>query len=216
MKYAVLFSVCFFLVVTAAHGETMYVTDVVQVMVRTGPDLEHKIISMPKSGTPLDVLEVVDEWSRVRLPSQKEGWMLSQFLVPGPPTKGLVAELKSQNEALTIRSRKLSEENTRLKEERKELTNALSKRTETAKSLEQSYNTLKEEYKEFLSLKASYGKAAKELAAKKKQLAELEKELETLRKGQTLHWFLGGAGVILVGFVIGFVSRRSRRRTSLL
>ena len=33
--------------------------DEFEVMVRTGPDLSHKIIAMPKSGTPVEILEKV-------------------------------------------------------------------------------------------------------------------------------------------------------------
>ena len=216
MKWVFLFLACFLLVVTAAYGETMYVTDVIEIMVRTGPELKHKIIAMPKSGTPVEVLEVVDDWSRVKLPRDREGWLLTQFLVPGPPSKTLIAQLRRQNEALTRRTDILAEENARLKTERKELEKTLSEQTGTAKALGKSYETLRSESKNFLALKASYEKATQELAAKTKQVAELEKELKALRNSQALHWFLGGAGVIFVGFIIGFLSRRSRRRPPLL
>ncbi|MBW2602141.1 MAG: SH3 domain-containing protein, partial [Deltaproteobacteria bacterium] len=79
MKSMILFFSCFFLAATVAYGETKYVTDVFDVMVRTGPDLSHKIIAMPKSGTQIEILEMPDEqedseWANVRLPNGKEGW----------------------------------------------------------------------------------------------------------------------------------------------
>lgn len=221
MKSVPLFLVCFFLLGTAAYGETLYVKDVFEVMVRTGPDRTHKIIAMPESGTPIEILEALDiesesEWVKVRLPNEKEGWMLAQFLVPGPPKQEVITRLQGQNRALSLKAESLAEENDRLKRERKELERALSKQTQTANSLGESFETLKSESKEFLALKASHEKASKELGTKTKQVAELENEVDGLRNSQTLRWFIAGASVIIVGFIIGYASRRPKRRSSLL
>jgi len=241
MKYSVLFLVCFFLPATAAYGETTdtrdniegtsmlgagptgaaretrYVTEYLSVMVRTGPDLNRKIIAMPKSGTPVEILEVLnDEWVRVRLPNEKEGWMMRQFLVSGPPSKEVIGRLQKENRTLSLRTKTLAEEDARLKKERKELEIALSKQTRRADSLGESYEVLKSGSKEYLALKGSYEKASQELASKTKQVGELKKEVESLRNGQTLRWFIAGASVILVGFIIGYASRRPKRRSSLL
>ena len=241
MKYSVLFLVCFCLPVTAAYGqpadvgdnvegmsilgegstrgarETRYVTENLSVMVRTGPDLNRKIIAMPKSGTPLEILEGLnEEWVRVRLPNEKEGWMMSQFLVSGPPSKQVIGRLQKENSTLSLQAKNLAEENARLTKERKELENALSKQTKRADSLGESYEVLKSGSKEYLALKASYEKASQDLASKTKQAGELKKEVESLRNGQTLRWFIAGASVILVGFIIGYASRRPKRRSSLL
>jgi SH3 domain protein len=197
--------------------ETRYVTENLSVMVRTGPDLNRKIIAMPKSGTPVEILEGLnDEWVRVRLPNEKEGWMMSQFLVSGPPSKQVIGRLQKENSTLSLQAKNLAEENARLTKERKELENALSKQTKRADSLGESYEVLKSGSKEYLGLKASYEKASQELAAKTKQAGELKKEVESLRNGQTLRWFIAGASVILVGFIIGYASRRPKRRSSLL
>jgi SH3 domain protein len=221
MKSVLLFLVCFFLGVTVVYGETMYVKDVFEVMVRTGPDRTHKIIAMPKSGTPIEILEALDiedesEWVKVRLPNEKEGWMLAQFLVPGPPKHEVITRLEGQNRALSLKAKSLAEENDRLRKERKELERALSKQTQTANSITESFETLKSESKEFMALKASYKKASKELGTKTKQVAELEHEVDGLRNSQTLRWFIAGGSVIIVGFIIGYASRRPKRRSSLL
>jgi SH3 domain protein len=203
------------------YSETKYVTDSFPVMVRTGPNLTHKIIAMPKSGTAIEVLEVpneqrVDEWVKVRIDGEKEGWMLSQFLIPGPPKHQIIARLEKENTNLKNRTQKLSEENAQLKKERKDLEQALSSQTKTGSNLREEYESLKRESKDFLALKASYEEASRGLEVKTNQVEELEKELEGLRKSQTLRWFIAGASIILVGFIIGYISRRPKRRPSLL
>lgn len=210
-----------FLTAASAHGETQYVTDVMTVMVRTEPDVAHRIIAMPKSGTPLEVLEGPienegREWSRVRLPNDKEGWMLSQFLMEGPPKQTIIAQLRRQNDALSQKSDRLSEENSRLKKENQELKAALARQSKRAEEFEGSYETLKTESKDFLALKASHERATQALQEKTEQVETLNKRVEKLQTSQTLRWFIAGASIILVGFIIGYLSRRPKRRPSLL
>ena len=218
MKLGILFFVSFFLVAIPAHAETtMYITDNIHVMVRTGPGIDRKIIAMPKTGNRVEVLEELESgWSRVRLSDEKEGWMLSRYLSPGPPSREVIATLKSENEIFKHQVKTLIEENTRFKREQNDLQKALSKQTNTAKTLKRSYETLKSESSEFLSLKASYDKASRDLAARSDRLAELERKLGALQDAQTLRWFVVGAGVLLAGFIVGFIVRRPRRRSSLL
>ncbi|RLB80659.1 MAG: TIGR04211 family SH3 domain-containing protein [Deltaproteobacteria bacterium] len=216
MKLGVLFFACFFLMVIPAHSGSMYITDSIHVMLRTSPGFDRKIIAMPKSGTQVEVLEEIDEWARVRLPNEKEGWVLTRYLSPGPPSKEVIAKLKSENEALARQVKTLAEENTQLKIERNDLGKALSEQTRTAKALRKSFETLKEESSDFLALKAAYEKTSKDLAAKTKRQAELEEKLQALQHTQTLRWFMGGAAVLLVGLIVGFMARRPRRRSSFL
>jgi len=88
--------------------------------------------------------------------------------------------------------------------------------TKTGNNLAESYETLKRESQDFLALKVSHEKATQDLALKTTQVEALEKEVTDLRNSQTLRWFIAGASIILVGFVIGFISRRPKKRPSLL
>lgn len=221
MKTIILLLTCLCITAASAYGETLYVTDVLTVMVRTEPDVAHRIIAMPKSGTPLEILEGPKEnegreWSRVRLPNGKEGWALSQFLTPGPPKDSVISNLRRENGDLSQTVERLSEENGRLKKENRELKGALTTQSKRAKEFESSYESLKKESKEFLALKASHDKASDALTKRTKELETLKKQVEKLQTGQTLRWFIAGASIILVGFIIGYLSRRPKRRPSLL
>jgi SH3 domain protein len=221
MKAVLLLVPLLFATAVSAFGETQYVTDVFDVMVRTGPNLTHKIIAMPKSGAPVEILEMpggdaANQWVRVRLSDGKEGWMLAQYLIPGPPKQEIIARLERENQILGTRAKALGEENARLKTERAELEKELGVQTKTGNSLAESYETLKRESQDFLALKVSHEKATQDLALKTTQVEALEKEVAGLRNSQTLRWFIAGASIILVGFVIGFISRRPKKRPSLL
>ena len=217
MKLSLPFVLFFLLIAMTVHSETRYVTDDLRVMVREKPGPRSKIIAQPKSGTRVEVLqESAKGWSRVRLPDNKEGWTLSYQLIKGPSKATIIATLKRENEALKRQTKTLTEENPRLKSESKDLQKALSKQTKNAESLRASYETLKKESSEFLTLQASYKKVTKELAERTQRQGELEEKLRDLQNTRVLRWFLAGAGVLVVGFIVGFMTRRPKRRPSLL
>jgi hypothetical protein len=44
----------------------------------------------------------------------------------------------------------------------------------------------------------------------------MEKEIARLSLNRNIRWFLSGAGVLVLGFIIGFSTKKQRRRSSLL
>ena len=203
--------------VVPAHSATKYVTDDIEVMVRTGPGTDHKILATPRSGTPVEILEESPSgWFRVRLPNNKEGWMVGRYLNEGPPAKEVIAELKKENDTLKQRIEVLNQENARMKQERDDLQGALAEQTKTAEGLRESYETLREKDPELLALKDSHKMASENLTKSTVREAELEQKLKEAESGQYFKWFLAGAGVLLLGFLIGSRTRRAKRRPSLL
>lgn len=207
----------FLLTVIPAHAASKHVKDEIKVMVRSDPGTNRKIVAMPTSGTRVEVLEdTEDGWTRVRLPDGIEGWMLTHYLSAGLSNKEVIAKLKRENQALKGQAKTLVEENPRLKSEQKELQKALAEQTRTAKGLRDSYETLKKGSSQFLALKASHERASKELAERTQRQTELEERVKDLQNTRTLRWFLAGAAVLLLGLIIGYMSRRPKRRPSLL
>lgn len=50
------------------------------VNVRHGPGMIYPVIAQVNAGTQVTVLEITNEWLRVRLPSGQEGWVFAQFV----------------------------------------------------------------------------------------------------------------------------------------
>ena len=65
-------------------------------------------------------------------------------------------------------------------------------------------------------LEVDYQKSTARLAKLKKENDRLEDALTRLQQRQIFRWFLAGAGVLFLGFIIGISSRQKRRRSSLL
>ena len=219
MKYITKFTVFmgFFLIIfsNAALADTMYVSDVLKLTVRDGKGTGEKIIAVVQSGQTVEVLQPEDEWALVRLDDGKEGWVLNRYLT-GKITNNIKLKLlKKKHKTLVAQSTTLLEEKVKLKEENKKFKTELDKVQKEAEELKMSYEALKTESADYINLKSKYTKTASQLSEYTEKSELLEKELTKLEFRQTIRWLLTGAGVLLLGFLIGFSARRQHRRTTL-
>jgi len=219
MKHIAKFTVFmgFFLIVfyNTALAETMYVSDVLKLTVREGKGTGEKIITILQSGQTVEVLQPEDEWALVRLNDGKEGWVFNRYLT-GKMTNNIKLKLlKKKHKALVAQSAALLEERAKLKEENQKFKTELDKVQKEAEEVKMSYEALKTGSVDYINLKSKYTKTASQLDEYTKKTELLEKELTKLEFKQTVRWLLTGAGVLLLGFIIGFSTRRQRRRTTL-
>jgi SH3 domain protein len=218
MKRLIAFGICLILgsMAAPAAGNTGYVTDIMKITMRTGQGLDHKILAMVQSGNEVEIVEPGDQWTRIRLSDGKEGWVLSRFLTSKKPNRLILENLQKKYDAILIEKTSLMKENKEMREKTNTLTEELAAKEKALNEQIASYETLKKESGDFLALKANYQKSAKIQADLSQKTAIMEEELDYLRTQHIFKWFLSGAGVLLLGFIIGFSSRRSRRRSSLL
>ena len=202
----------------SANGlaESMYVTDLLKLTLRSGPSTEHKILSVVESGYQVEMLEPGEDWSLVRIADGKEGYVLTRYLVPEPTHNVRLEKLQTKHKALVQQAATLLEENTRFRNESKKL-KATSDRNEKAlKKLHTDYDKLKAGSADYIELKGKYKTVSGQLAEQTKRAAALDEDLRAIEINQYIKWFLAGSGVLLVGFIVGYSAHRQRRRPSLL
>ena len=202
----------------SANGlaESMYVTDLLKLTLRSGPSTEHKILSVVESGYQVEMLEPGEDWSLVRIADGKEGYVLTRYLVPEPTHNVRLEKLQTKHKALVQQAATLLEENTRFRNESKKL-KATSDRNEKAlKKLHTDYDKLKAGSADYIELKEKYKAVSGQLAEQTIRAAALDEDLRAIEINQYIKWFLAGSGVLLVGFIVGYSARRQRRRPSLL
>ncbi|MBU4186316.1 MAG: TIGR04211 family SH3 domain-containing protein, partial [Proteobacteria bacterium] len=122
--------IVFFIVLfsTVVQAETIYVGDIIEITVRTGPGIDRKIVAMIKSGETVEVLnpeEVEKDWSLVRITNGKEGWVLSRFLTSKEPDGLVLERLKKKHGVLKNQAVSLIEENKVYKKENNKLNSEL-------------------------------------------------------------------------------------------
>ena len=216
MTRYVFFGILLVFVATSAHAKSMYVSEIIEITLRTGPGIDHKVIAMVKSGQPLELLEAGPEWAKVRLVNQKEGYMLSRFLTDKKPNELLLDELKEKYKNLESKLNIIQEENNKQKEQNESLKTELAAKEEQLSGMSVSYDALKADSSEFLNLKTDYKKAVEQLAEQTQKAEAFEEAYTKLQKRQIFRWALTGAGILLVGFLVGMSSKRQRRRSTLL
>ena len=215
-KQIVFLGICVMCFSAVGFAETRYVTDLLKLPLRTGASTEYKILDLVKSGQQLEVVEPGKDWSQVRLPNGKEGYVLNRYLVGQPTSAVQLAKLQTKYTSLRQQATALIEENSRFKEENKTFKSTLDSNETALTKLETDYKELKTGAAEFLNLKKKYKEVSTKLVEQTKKANTLDKELSGLEMNQYIKWFLAGSGVLLVGFIIGFSARRGRRRPSLM
>jgi len=209
--------ICLFLSSTAVLAETKYyINDSMKITMRTGPATDRKIIALLSVGQEVEVLKSEDEWTLIRLQNGKEGWVISRFLTDKTPDSIQLEALKNNHGILQTKVESLLEENKALKSENKKLSSDLNSSETKQKDLDRSYETLKRESKQFLELQAKYKESTSNLEAQTQKAEKYEDELTKLLWNKNIKWFLSGAGVLILGFIIGFSTKRQRRHSSLL
>lgn len=182
------------------QAKDIYVRGVTKITMRTGPGTDRKIIAMLLSGDKLRILEHQKDWSMVKTSDGKSGWVLTRFLTEEVPDAILVQQLKKENQRL-VAGLDASQENGR----------KLKARNEVLTEVEKKYNALKKASAGYLKLDAEYKALMETSQDQKIQIQNLEQSLNDEEK----LWFLSGAGVFIVGLILG-LSTRKKKSSSLL
>jgi SH3 domain protein len=206
------------LLLAAATGfaETKYVTENLTVTLRTGPGTDRKIIAFPSAGDPLEVVTPGDEYSEVRAPNGKQGYVLTRYLTNREPPARVLARLQLQYQQVVEKYDALKQRSSQLSGDNQGLSGELAKTQRELEKLTAEHETLKTESKQYLQLKAKYTKAVKDAAEARAKSDKVEKELQQLYSSEVNTGLLYGGGLIVLGFVTGFIVKRPKRRSPLM
>lgn len=196
----VFFILCLWVWVSGASAQEVYVSGVTKVTMRTGPSIENKILAMLETGTRVEIVEHKPDWSLVQTDNQKKGWVLTRFLTEEKPLNFQVETLQKENERLAEALEKIEKENQELAEKNTDLV-----------GIEKKFRELERASADFLKLDAEYKALVQLSEDQKQQIATLRENLNN----EAMLWFLSGAGVFIVGLILG-LSTRKKKRPSLL
>jgi SH3 domain protein len=200
----------------ASVAETVYVSEDFEITMRTGPGTDRKIISLVQSGRALEILEEGQEWSKVRDPNGKEGWVLNRYITPNQPCAMVLTRVRQDFDVLTAKYNDLKDNFDALNSQKKATDADLSQNQKARDELSTAYETLKKEAADFLKLKQAHKQVTADLDAEKTLSAKLDEENMQMKRSRIIQWVLTGGGIMLVGFFIGlFSSSRRKSRSSL-
>ncbi len=210
MKHLILLVTFILLFSAAVSAETCYITNDIKVNIRTGAGTDYNIIAMLKPGNAVELIERGTQWSQIKLPNGREGWILTRFISSSEPNSLKLEQLRKLHRALATKFPLILEENKEVRQESRDLAKKLNTYQKQNKELRKSYNKLKDETAGFFKLQENYDETRLHLSEHTEQIEKLNKELT--------HKYIAagscGAGILLLGFIIGFSTKRQRSKTS--
>ena len=141
---------------------------------------------------------------------------MNRYLISNKTNQLKLEELESEHSNLKTKFKTIFEEHSKLKTDNKQLSLDLAVTEKALTQVRNDYESLKDNSTEFLTLKSRFEKASALLTQQTKRATELEKKVNELIFSNYIKWFLAGSGVLIVGFFIGFSTKRPRRQSSLL
>jgi SH3 domain protein len=213
-RLACLLGCCLLAWCPAAMAQTHFITDTIQVTLRSGPAMDRKIIALLDSGQPLEIMEKGDEWSQIRLPSGREGWVLTRLIQTDTPLKTQLAALQERYDALLDQSGMPSAEMKKLENDKAALSKQLAQARQELSGLTEAKRQLEAALADADAIQTHRNRLVKELAESRGQAAGLTREITAARSKRNIWWFLSGAGVLVLGLLIGLSMRSRRKRSS--
>jgi len=199
---------------TAAAAETRYVSDQLEITLRTGTSTQNAIIRMLPSGTRLETLQVDEAsgYTRVRGPNGVEGWVLTRYLMDQPAARDQLAAANSRVESLTARVTELSQQLETLRNERDALGAERSGLDAELGDVQAELERIRRASASALELDKANRELRTRLAAAEQAGDGLRAEISELKRNTQRDWFLAGAGVLVLGLILGLVLPRMRMR----
>ncbi|MBF0231456.1 MAG: TIGR04211 family SH3 domain-containing protein [Desulfamplus sp.] len=84
-----------------ANDEQYYVTQRMEITMRSGPGVSYKIEKLVPSGEAVTMVEYRKEWSKIKAADGKEGWVLSRYVTKEFPSGLVIKELQEKNRLLS-------------------------------------------------------------------------------------------------------------------
>ena len=205
-QYKVLPLFFFFLATMARADAIVYITDQVDIPIRSDKTFGNNIIRSLPSGTELSILQITDDnaWAQIKY-EETIGWIIASYLSKDPPAREELKKLKRTYNANNLLISKFQVE----KEELEKQFVSLIK--ENADLIVQSSKSQAEKahieqiYQDALKLEHENERLIQEILQLKTELQLAENNNQIAKDTSLRNWFIVGALVLFFGIVIGYI-----------
>lgn len=197
-------ALCFLAYASTAAADIYAVSNESEVPVRSGQGTEYKIVSLLQNGEKVVSLEEDGYWSKVRTATGREGWVLNRYLSTTPSIDDALSLPTTNNET--------NKQAEKIRSMTEQPPSALQPEENGIPETLQSPEPFDMENSKSLQIEEMQKKADKEIEEIRNKLAEVTIENKVLRENERIKWFLIGGGVLLIGWIIGLITCKERRR----
>jgi len=201
----------------AAVGEVNYISDVLNVPLRSGPSTAHRIIhrGLP-SGTQLTILATDEDagFTQVRTDGGLEGWVTSQYLIGEPIARVKLAATEKRLEGLKAEIDKEREARVSIQSEYKETEANNRKLNSEVQALTKELEELKRISADPINEHAHNVELTQQNQRLVGELEKLSSMTRQLKDNVQLEWLLYGGALVLIGLLLGVVLKARPRQTT--
>jgi len=195
-----------------AFAETAYITEKLEIPVRSGESRDYRIIRYLQAGAQVEILETYESgYTKIKDERGREGFVIGRYLVDRAPSfviaGRLEAEVAKQKETIK-----------RLQQDIKALTSQNESSGESVKAIKEQLAKKEAEFNEFLATAGDSITLRNRLVALETERQVLLNDNETLRAEKlaagddsSKSWFALGALTLAAGWFVGLLMPRVRR-----
>ncbi len=189
-----------------------YITDVFEVTMRSGTSTANSIVKILKSGEAVQVLEedLASQYSLVETEDGKKGYVLTRFLDEMPSARERLVQTNQKNESQRQSIAELGEQINQLESK---LSSEQTDNESLKITLLASENELEEvrsASENTLSILDDNERLQAVVTELRKEKQKLSDENDSLKDSTKMDWFIRGAAVSLIAFLLGIIVTRIR------
>lgn len=197
---------------SSSWAETRYVTDQFEITLRSGTSTSNNILSMLKSGQAVTILEddVATRYSLVETQSGKQGYVLSRFLDSEASGRERFAQLQVISDNQKTTNSKLRNELDNYRQGKQTDNTQISELENNLTRTENELEKLKEATRDTIRVIKQNDKLKARINDLDAEKLQLSKENAKYKDSTAMDWFVRGASVSLVAFLLGIIVTRIR------
>ena len=203
-----IFALLGFLIVftSGAFAETRYVSDVLQIQLRSGPGTQYRIIKSLQTGTALSLTDADTENGYVQVSvDDQTGWVASQFLMSTPSARVQLSKVEQELAQLKANASPTQKRLQSLETDNRRLSKALEEAQQQANETSKELARVKEVSGKALELDESNARLRLENTNLVNEMDLLRIENTRLTEQNSRDFMLYGAFAVLLGVIIALI-----------
>lgn len=201
------------------QAASRYVTDQFEITLRSGQSTTHKILRMLPSGSKVELLKSSDDtgYSLVRTEDGKEGYVLTRQLLSTPVARDRLEKAENRLNELLKEPGKLPAQLANAQTKLDEVQQSRDLLAKEKEKLDNELESIRRTASDAIRISNERNELRKLVAQLTHQVEELKQENQELNNNSNQKWFMIGAGIIILGIVIGLILphlRFQRRKSS--
>ncbi len=190
----------------AATAETVYVTDRLDITLRSQENNRSKILKMLPAGTPLTVIEKKPSgYTEVRLNNGIQGYILTRHTLNHPTHSWYLKKAEKELEELRIENARVTEEISLLKGDHSKNSSENLSLIDERNHLRQELNSLRQTSAQAVQIKLQRDELKERVINVERELQQTKLEKQALEDSTNQDWFLYGGILAFAGIFLGLL-----------